>query len=81
MQILCKGLWVEPSDWCVIFKKASNMIGPRAKTQSEPECQCGCDGDACEEVDGEFVVAGGGTAEVLKAAEDVLDNVPATVSV
>ena len=60
------------------------MLGdqlPRVETQSEPECKCGCDGDAWEEVGGEFVVAGCDTAEVFETAEGVFDQVAASVAV
>ena len=48
---------------------------PRAQTSSEPERHSGGEGDTREEVGGEFVVAGVDAAEVLEAAEGVLDEV------
>ena len=53
----------------------------RVETQSEPEGERGCDGDAGQEVGGEFVVAGGDAAEIFETAEGVLNQVAAAVSV
>ena len=49
-------------------------------TQSKPEGDEGCDGGGGEEVAGELVVAGGDAAEVLEAAEGVLDQVPVAIA-
>jgi hypothetical protein len=53
---------------------------PRAQTCLEPERYSGGEGDAGEEVGGEFVVAGVDAAEVLEAAEGVLDEVTAAMT-
>lgn len=52
----------------------------RVQTHLQPESDGGCEGNACEEVGGELVVAGGDAAEVLKPAEGVLDEVTSPVA-
>src|SRR5260370_20724966 len=79
------GLKTRRSDMFAVFERArwlastSRML-PRAQTSLEPERQSGGEGDAREEVGGEFVVAGVDAAEVLEAAEGVLDEVSAAIT-
>jgi hypothetical protein len=49
----------------------------RTQTCLDPERYSGGKGDAWKKVGGQFVVAGVDAAEVLEAAEDVLDEVTA----
>ena len=57
----------------------SAYSGARLETQSCPPDYDGGEGHGCCEIDGEFVVSGGDSAEVLESAEHALDPVALSV--